>query len=82
MAFDQVDILRLPAGLAVGGTHGPQLPFRHGGEQAAADIIGKTDAADDAVDPVAVGNGVFGPLEQEDAGSFTDDQTISGSIER
>ena len=82
VAFDQVHVPRLPAGPGVGGPHRPQLPFGKRRQQAAAHIVGQADAADYAVDPVAVGNSVFGAFEQKDAGPFSDHQAVSGGVER
>ena len=82
VTFNQVDIARLPAGLLVGGTHGAELTFRHGSEQAPPHIIGQTDAPDDAVNPVAVGHGIFGPLEQEQPRTFANHKAVACCIER
>ena len=82
MALDQVHIPRLPAALGVGGAHGAELPLGKRRQQASPHVVGKADAPDDPVDPVAVGDGVLGPLEQEYPGTFADHQPVSGSVER
>ena len=40
VAFDQVDVVRAPARLLVGGTHRAELPFGAGRQQVAVDVVG------------------------------------------
>ncbi|GAM11837.1 hypothetical protein OR1_04155 [Geobacter sp. OR-1] len=81
MALDQVHIRSGPAGGIIGGTHRPELPLGHRRKQAAANIVSEPHGADDPVNMVPMGYGIFGPFEQEDPGAFTDHQSVAESIE-
>ena len=82
VALDQVHVLRSPAGLGISGAHGAQLPVGQRRQQASPHVVGKPDALDHPVDAVAVGEGVLGPLQQENPGAFSDHQTVPGRVER
>ncbi len=82
MAFDQVHVLRFPSGPGICGSHGPELTLGQGCQEAATHVVGQADTPDDAIDPVAMGQGVLGPFEQEDAGPFADHQAVTGGVER
>ena len=82
MTFDQIEVLRLPTGLMIGGMHSPELSFRHRGKQASPHIVGKTGPANDAVNPVSMRNGIFRALQEEYACAFSDYKSVTGSIER
>ena len=77
MALDHIDVGRRPASLFVGGTHGPQLPFRSRRQKAAAEVIGETDTTDHGIDMVTGAHRILGPFEQEHAAPLTDHQAIA-----
>ncbi len=82
VAFDQVDVSRLPAGLLVSGSHGPELPLGVGGEQAAVDVVREADAGDHAVDPIPLAERIPQPLEDEHPRAFAHDQAVGLRPER
>ena len=66
-----------PARLLVGRSHGPELPLGAGGQQVAVDVVGQADAADQAVDRVALPERVVQPLEHEEPRPLADDQAVA-----
>ena len=81
MALDQVHVEGSPARAVVGGTHGPQLSVPVGGEEAAADVVGEPDPAQDAVDRVPLCERVAQALEHEHPGPFADHEAVAGGVQ-
>ena len=81
VTFDEIDIVRIPAGLLVGGAHGAELAGGIGEHEVAADVVGEADAGEGGVDAVTVAEGVGEALEDEDAGPFPDDESIGFLVE-
>jgi hypothetical protein len=82
VAFDQVDVGRPPAGLAVGGAHGAELPLDGGREQIPHAVVGKPRAGEHGEDRIAAGDGVREPLQHEDARAFAHHEAVGGAVER
>ena len=82
MALDQIDVLRLPAGLLVSRSESAKLTFRAGRQKFALDVVGKADASDHGIDAIFVADSIVKSFQDEHAGAFTDDQTIGARIKR
>ena len=82
VAFDQIDIARLPIGLFVGGTHRAELPFGSRGQQVRTPIVREADPRDDAINVIARRDCIAQPFEDEDARSLTDNKSIRFTTER
>ena len=72
----------MPTGCPIRGPHGAKLALAGRGEQIAFDVVSQTDPRNDAVDAIAVSEGVAQSFQDEDARPFADDQPIGGGIER
>jgi len=82
VALDQIDVLRLPAGLLVSRSESAKLTFRAGRQKFALDVVGKADASDHGINVVLIADSIVKSFQDEHAGAFTDDQTIGASVKR
>ena len=82
VALDEIDVLGHPPGLAIGLAHGPQLAFGIRRQQAPCNVVGQADAANHAVDGVAVTTRVVQTLEHHDARTLADHESIGVGVER
>ena len=80
VAFDELNIRRIPAGLFVGGPHCPELAFGTGCEQVCAEVVRESDAGHDRVNVVAVVERVLQTFEYKDASTFADDESVASFI--
>src|SRR5262245_36044276 len=81
VAFDELNVRRIPAGLPVSPTQSPQLPLARGLEDVSFDVVGKSDAGDDAVDRVAVCDRVGESFENERASTLADHESVGPVVE-
>ena len=81
VALDVIDCRRGPAGRVVGGTHRPQLSLARRSEQATGAIVGETRSADHSEDGTAFGDRIIESLQQQDSGTFSDQQALPTMVE-
>ena len=80
MALDQLHLIGPPPCLLIGRVHGPQLTFGVGRQQAASNVIGQTNPANQTINMIALTLGIAEPLEQHHACPLAHYQTIARRI--
>src|SRR5260370_177860 len=71
----------LPVGLIGGLSEGAKLAFGGGGQELGMNIIRKANAGDDRVNMITVTNRIGQSLQEEHAGAFPHDKSVSRGIE-
>ena len=81
VTLHQIHVARAPTGRSVSASHGPQLSFLAGGQEAALHVVGEADAPHDGSDPISMLQCVGEALHYQNSGALAHHQAVTLVIE-